>query len=235
MASSGGGESWMKEMKEASALADDISARIAERASLPAAGPETQRHLSAIRRKITILATRLDTLESLLHKLPSKQPLTEKELHRRQDMLVNLRSRANQMASTLKMSTFAKRDDLLGQDSKQLSEINRTSGLDNYGLVGLQRQIMKEQDEGLEKLEETVISTKHIALAVNEELDLQTHLLDSLDQDVDATGFRLQRVQRRLAVLSKKAKSSCSCMCLLMMVIAIVVLAVVIWALIKFL
>lgn len=35
------------------------------------------------------------------------------------------------------------RDDLLGQDSKQLSEINRTSGLDNYGLVGLQRQIMK--------------------------------------------------------------------------------------------
>lgn len=33
------------------------------------------------------------------------------------------------------------------------------------------------QDEGLEKLEETVISTKHIALAVNEELDLHTMLL----------------------------------------------------------
>jgi hypothetical protein len=34
-----------------------------------------------------------------------------------------------------------------------------------------------EQDEGLEKLEETVISTKHIALAVNEELTLHTRLL----------------------------------------------------------
>lgn len=34
-----------------------------------------------------------------------------------------------------------------------------------------------EQDEGLEKLEETVISTKHIALAVNEELGLQTRLI----------------------------------------------------------
>ncbi|KAH9287548.1 hypothetical protein KI387_031665, partial [Taxus chinensis] len=185
-------ESWVKEFKEASAIADDINARIAERASLPPAGPETQRHLSAIRRKITILATRLDTLQSLLHKLPSRQPITEKELHRRQDMLVNLRSKANQMASTLKMSTFANRDDLLGQDNKPLSEINRTTGLDNYGLVGLQRQIMKEQDEGLGKLEETVVSTKHIALAVNEELDLQTRLLDSLDQDVDATGSRLQ-------------------------------------------
>lgn len=34
-----------------------------------------------------------------------------------------------------------------------------------------------EQDEGLEKLEETVFSTKHIALAVNEELDLHTRLI----------------------------------------------------------
>lgn len=34
-----------------------------------------------------------------------------------------------------------------------------------------------EQDEGLEKLEETVISTKHIALAVNEELDLHSRLI----------------------------------------------------------
>jgi hypothetical protein len=34
-----------------------------------------------------------------------------------------------------------------------------------------------EQDEGLEKLEETVLSTKHIALAVNEELSLHTRLI----------------------------------------------------------
>lgn len=228
-------DSWMKEFNEASKLADDINARLGERSSLPPSGPETQRHLSAIRRKITILGTRLDSLENLLPKLPSRQPITEKELHRRQDMLVNLRSKSNQMASALNMSRFGNRGDLLGQDNKPVSEINRTTGLDNYGLVGLQRQIMKEQDEGLGKLEETVISTKHIALAVNEELDLQTRLLDNLDQDVDGTGSRLQRAQKRLAVLSKKAKSSCSCMCLLVMVIVLVILAVVIWALIKYL
>lgn len=34
-----------------------------------------------------------------------------------------------------------------------------------------------EQDEGLEKLEGTIISTKHIALAVNEELNLHTRLI----------------------------------------------------------
>ncbi|XP_006836710.2 syntaxin-52 [Amborella trichopoda] len=228
-------DSWMREFNEASKLADDIGARIAERSSLPPSGPETQRHVSAIRRKITILGTRLDSLESLLAKLPSKQPITEKELHRRQDMFVNLRSKASQMASTLNMSNFGNRNNLLEQDSKPVAEINRTTGLDNYGLVGLQRQIMREQDEGLEKLEETVISTKHIALAVNEELTLHTRLIDNLDEHVDMTGSRLQRVQKRLAILNKKTKGGCSCMCLMLSVIAIVVLAVVIWALIKYL
>lgn len=69
------GESWMKEFNESSKLADDINGMISERTSLPSSGPETQRHLSAIRRKLTILGTRLDSLESLLAKLPSRQPM----------------------------------------------------------------------------------------------------------------------------------------------------------------
>ncbi|XXG44616.1 hypothetical protein AAC387_Pa01g4367 [Persea americana] len=185
-------DSWLREFNEASKLADDINAMISERGSLPPSGPDTQRHSSATRRKITILGTRLDSLESLLSKLPTKQHITDKEMHRRQDMLANLWSRASQTASMLNMSNFANREDLLGQNQKPVSEINRTTGLDNYGLVGLQRQIMKEQDEGLEKLEETVLSTKHIALAVNEELDLHTRLIDNLDQHVDSTDSRLQ-------------------------------------------
>ncbi|EHA8587532.1 putative Syntaxin-52 [Cocos nucifera] len=184
-------DSWLRELNEASKLADDISAMISERGSLPPSGPDTQRHTSAIRRKITILGTKLDSLESLLSKLPSKQPISDKELLKRQDMLSNLRSKAKQMASTLNMSNFANREDLLGQ-SKSTDEINRTAGLDNYGVVGLQRQIMREQDEGLERLEETVLSTKHIALTVNEELDLHTKLIDNLDHHADLTSSRLQ-------------------------------------------
>ncbi|RWR81480.1 syntaxin-51-like protein [Cinnamomum micranthum f. kanehirae] len=220
-------DSWLREFNEASKLADDINAMISERGSLPPSGPDTQRHSSATRRKITILGTRLDSLESLLSKLPTKQHITDKEMHRRQDMLANLRSRANQTASMLNMSNFANREDLLGQNQKPVSEINRTTGLDNYGLV--------EQDEGLEKLEETVFSTKHIALAVNEELDLHTRLIDNLDQHVDSTDSRLQRVQKRLAILNKRTKGGCSCMCLLLAVIGIVILAVIVWALIKYL
>jgi SYP5 family syntaxin len=71
-------------------------------------------------------------------------------------------------------------------------ETNRTQGLENSGLISLQRQIMREQDEDLESLESTVLSTKHIALAVNEELDLHTRLLDDMDKDADVTNNRLK-------------------------------------------
>ncbi|KAL8195583.1 hypothetical protein R6Q57_025986 [Mikania cordata] len=225
---------WTREYSEASKLADDITNMISERSSF-GTGPEAQRHSSAIRRKITILGTRLDSLQSLLTKLPAKQPLTEKEMNRRRDMLANLRTKVSQMASTLNMSNFANRDSLLGPDIKPADAMARISGLDNSGVVGLQRQIMREQDEGLEKLEETVISTKHIALAVNEELDLHTRLIDDLDEHVEVTDSRLKRVQKNLAILNKRTKAGCSCLCMLLSVIGIVVLAVALWLIIKYL
>ncbi|XP_072962880.1 syntaxin-52-like [Typha angustifolia] len=228
-------DSWMREFNEASRLADDVSAMISERGSLPSSGTDTQRHTPAIRRKITILGARLDSLEALLFKLPSNQAITDKELHKRQDMVSNLRSKSKQMASTLNMSNFANREDLLGQSNKAVDELSRTAGLDNHGIVGLQRQTIKEQDEDLGKLEETVLSTKHIALAVNEELDLHTRLIDDLDQHVDITGSRLQRVQKVLVVLNKRTKGGCSCMSLLVSVVAIVILIVIGWLLFKYL
>ncbi|CAO2835838.1 unnamed protein product [Amaranthus hypochondriacus] len=229
------GDSWMKEYNEANKLAEDINGMISEKTAKSGSGPDSQRHFSAIRRKITILGTRLDSLESLLAKLPSKQSISEKELNRRKDMLSNLRTKTNQMASTLNMSNFANRDSLLGPNTKPVDAMTRVAGLDNQGIVSLQRQIMKEQDEGLEQLEETVISTKHIALAVNEELELHTRLIDNLDQHIEFTGSRLQRISRSLAILNRKTKDSCSCLCLLLSVAGIVILVLAIFVLIKYL
>lgn len=64
-------------------------------------------------------------------------------MNRRRDMIANLRSKANQMASTLNMSNFANRDSLLGPEIKPADAMNRAAGLDNQGLVGFQRQVMR--------------------------------------------------------------------------------------------
>ncbi|XP_019162804.1 PREDICTED: syntaxin-52-like isoform X1 [Ipomoea nil] len=223
-------DSWTREFNDATKLSDEINSMI--KAS-PPSGPDSQRHFSAARRKVTILRTRLDTLQSLLSKLPSTQPLSKKEMKRRHDMLDNLVTKANQMATSLNMNTLSIRDSLLGPETKQPDVVSRATGLDNQGLVGFQRQVMKEQDDDLGKLEESVMSTKHVALAINEELNLHTGLLDDLDHRVETTNTRLQRVQRRLAMLNKRTKGGCTW--LFILVIFIVILIVGIFVLVKYL
>ncbi|CAL0307373.1 unnamed protein product [Lupinus luteus] len=219
-------DSWLKEYNEASKLSDDINLMISASRS-----ESHKRHVSGIRRKITILGTRLDTLDSVLSKLSGKHSISGNEMNRRKELIANLRSKVDQMASTLNISN---RENLIGPEIKY-DVMSRTVGVDNNGLVGLQRQIMKEQDEGLEKLDETVTSTKHIALAVNEELGLHTTLIDHLDEHVDVTDSRLRRVQKNLAVLNKRTKGGCSCLSMLLSVVGIVVLVVVVWLLVKYL
>ncbi|KAJ7976523.1 Syntaxin-51 [Quillaja saponaria] len=66
---------WVREFNEASKLENEVNDMIFARTSLPTSGPETQRHMSVARRKITILRTKLEILESLLSTLPNKQPI----------------------------------------------------------------------------------------------------------------------------------------------------------------
>nr|GMC84233.1 syntaxin-51-like [Ipomoea batatas] len=222
-------DSWTREFNDATKLSDEINSMI--KAS-PPSGPETQRHFSAARRKVTILRTRLDTLQSLLSKLQSTQPLSKKEMKRRHDMLDNLVTKANQMAAALNMNTLTIRDSLLGPETKQPDVVSRATGMDNQGLVSFQRQVMKEQDDDLGKLEESVLSTKHVALAINEELNLHTGLLMLKLMHHHCFPYK-QRVQRRLAMLNKRTKGGCTWLFLL--VIFIVILIVGIFAVIKYL
>ncbi|RRT47921.1 hypothetical protein B296_00034957, partial [Ensete ventricosum] len=142
----------------------------------------------------------------------------DKDLHKRQEMLANMKSKANQMASTLSMSNFGNRsgfthhrvsyfakyrEDLLGDGKNSADVMSRTSGLDNQGIVALQRQVMRA----------TMLINQRLVVCVG----------------------LMQRAQKRLAILNKRTKGGCSCMCLLLSVVAIVILIVVAWLLIKYL
>ncbi|MFS7908885.1 hypothetical protein Hanom_Chr01g00088291 [Helianthus anomalus] len=120
---------WMREYNEASKLADNITGMISERSSFGARS-EARHHSSAIRRKITMLGTRLGSLQSLLKKLPAKQPITKKEMNKRRDMLANLRTNVTQTAEALNMSSFRNRDNLLGPGTKRADDMARISALE---------------------------------------------------------------------------------------------------------
>ena len=61
-------------------------------------------------------------------------------------------------------------------------------------LLQFQHQLLREQDEELTDLSNHDTRTKHIAIAVGEELDLHTRLLDDFDDDVEHTAGNLKRI-----------------------------------------
>lgn len=67
---------------------------------------------------------------------------------------------------------------------------------------------------------------QHIALTVNEELDLHRRLLDDLDEDVEVTHSRLRAAQKKLKIVMKNS-GNCKSMCftmLLMVILAVVLI-----------
>lgn len=73
-------------------------------------------------------------------------------------------------------------------------------------------------------MEPSLFGCQHIALTVNEELDLHRRLLDDLDEDVDVSYSRLKAAQKKLKIVMKKS-GNCKSMCftiLLMAVLAVV-------------
>ncbi|TVU48582.1 hypothetical protein EJB05_08223 [Eragrostis curvula] len=125
-----------------------------------------------------------------LSDLPKKQNISLKQLNKLAEKLSCLRSKATEVGGQFMLKYSTDRNDSSGK-----IDVNSIADMDNREVVDLQRQVIKEQDKNLEILEETIVSTKHIALAINEELDLQTKLLENLEEGskTQATGYSVRR------------------------------------------
>eukprot|EP00798_Chlamydomonas_sp_ICE-L_P020265 gene20265-27019_t len=199
-------DQWLKEYTEAKQIAQDIVQLIQERNSQHLNTPEGSRRTAVARRKIGTLGT---MIEKLLKSLDSSEgpDMSELEINRRRDLLYELRNRREQMQHSIKRDNGQQnRDALLSGASASRGpamETEQTAELDSQGLLQMQKHAMNQQDQALEKMEKTVTSTKHIALAIGEEVDLQTRLLDDLDEDVDVTNHRMRAATKRVKNMIK--------------------------------
>ncbi|KAL8835134.1 MAG: hypothetical protein Q9170_003439 [Blastenia crenularia] len=82
-------------------------------------------------------------------------------------------------------------------------ETDRTRALDNQGVLQLQQQLMREQDEDVDVLAQATAKQKQIAIEIQEELEYQKQLLGMLDEDVDRVQGKMDVANKRVAKLSK--------------------------------
>jgi SYP5 family syntaxin len=92
----------------------------------------------------------------------------------------------------------------------------------------LQRELLTQQDAQLDELSRVVTSTRHIALAVNEELSLHSRLLDEVEDEVEHTTGRLVMATKKLKLLLARNNNCKRLLCLLLtiaLLVAVLLLA----------
>lgn len=79
-----------------------------------------------------------------------------------------------------------------------LPETERTRELDNEGVLQLQRDTMRDQDMEVEALARIVRRQKEMGLAINDEVERQTNMLDNLNTNVDVVDKKLRVAKGRV-------------------------------------
>ncbi|EHK15368.1 uncharacterized protein TRIVIDRAFT_87333 [Trichoderma virens Gv29-8] len=79
-----------------------------------------------------------------------------------------------------------------------LPETDRTRELDNQGVLLLQKQEIQSQDQAIDQLAAIIRRQKEMGIQISEEVERQTELLDSLDEDVDRVEGKIRVANRRI-------------------------------------
>jgi hypothetical protein len=200
-------DAWLGEFDEARRLADDAFVLLNERRDQlqQNADASVARLTAASRRKLNALGSKVAALEAALG---DDSGVSAKERDRRRDMVARLRTHIAQLTDLLSRKDAPARaagGPAAGASApdQRPQETLETAERDELGLLVLQRDVLAQQDAHLDDLSRTVTSVRHIACAVNEELDLQSRLLVRA-----APQKALQRAARR-APESPAARLAC--------------------------
>ena len=187
---------WLSDFERVERNVDDAFACLYERDAAQREGraADATELTATVRKQAAELRSELDALGASLE----LSSVTDREKIRREDLVAGLYGRCDELAGLssadagyVSSSPPSSTNLFQPEPDSHRGETPATVDLDNTG-IQLQRNMMMRQDDELDELSRVVTSTKHIGLAVNEELDLHARLLDDIEDEVTRTGSRLQ-------------------------------------------
>ncbi|KAH7366904.1 v-SNARE [Plectosphaerella cucumerina] len=102
---------------------------------------------------------------------------------------------------------------------------DQAAGLDNQQVHEYHSQIMREQDDHLDRLGESIGRQRELSMQIGDELDSHVAMLDDVDAATDRQQSRLDRASRSLGRVSRAAGESKQ-MCAIIALIIILVLLI---------
>ncbi|KAI1770485.1 Phox-like protein [Hypoxylon cercidicola] len=157
-----------------------------------------------------------------LRSIQDAKRLGDGEIRRRKDLLAAARVEREDLeklsttvsaaakASQKAMPSAADKAVLIGNGPKArgrvlgapLPENERTRELDNQGVLQLQRQMMKEQDEDVDELAKIIRRQREMAEAIHREVEEQTEMLDHVNNQTDILTGKVNVAKNRTKKIS---------------------------------
>ncbi|KAI1393313.1 Phox-like protein [Hypoxylon trugodes] len=177
---------------------------------------------SAAKKALVKAGGLLTVLGDGLRTIQDAKRLGEGEIRRRKDLLAAARVEREDLdklsstisaaakASQRAMPSAADKAALIGNGAKgrgrvlgaPLPETERTRELDNQGVVQLQRQMMKEQDEDVEGLAKIIRRQREMAESINREVEEQNEMLTHVSNQADIVSGKVKVAKGRAGKIS---------------------------------
>ncbi|XP_066313318.1 syntaxin-61-like [Miscanthus floridulus] len=174
----------------------------------------------------------VDELEktiSVASRDPAYYGLDEVELSRRR----NWTGSARKQVGTVKRAIEKGKSNAATSKYLETSRTNHYSALDNDDFISSEsdRQLllMRQQDEELDELSESVQRIGGVGLTIHEELSGQERILNDLSLEMETTSNRLDFVQKRVAMVMKKAGIKGQIMLIAFLVVLFIILFVLVF------
>ncbi|KAG2681659.1 hypothetical protein I3843_11G154900 [Carya illinoinensis] len=186
----------------------------------------------------------LDKAIAVAARDPSWYGIDEVELEKRRRWTSTARTQVGTMKRAVEAgkvsngtgttSASAMRRELMRMpDSDQKDRSNHYTAVDNDDIISSEsdRQLLliKQQDEELDELSASVQRIGGVGLTIHEELLAQEKIIDDLGTEMDSTSNRLDFVQKKVAMVMKKAGAKGQFMMILFLVVLFIILFVLVF------
>lgn len=147
---------------------------------------------------------------------------------KRQSNAKNVRFRDNPSQESLDDADEANRAALFQERYRDEEEPpDPTGDMSNQQIHEYHQQVIREQDDQLDRLGESIGRQRYLGMQISDELEGQVALLDEVDRGVDRHQSRLDGASRRLKGVGEKAKENWGMTTIIVLIVILVLLIVV--------
>ena len=105
--------------------------------------------------------------------------------------------------------------------------IDQAGELDHQQIHAYHAQVLREQDDQLDRLGQSIGRQRELSIQMGDELDDQVQLLDDVDRHVDRHQTRLDGARKRLGGVARRAKDNVQLTVIAVLIIVLIFLIVI--------